>query len=107
MSLKSQENSRFSSIPDAPLGNNGNNCATFDRRARLKLRETLWRVSSIEDLTKCGRVPNSIFFPVRQYGEEFRLGGFCSCKSVWACPVCAPSIRAARGVELAEAIGTH
>jgi hypothetical protein len=103
----SQEFPGLSEGQVAPLGNNGNNSATFDRNARLRLREVLWRVTEIEDFQKCGRVPNSSFFPVRQYGDQFRLGGFCTCKSVWSCPICAPSIRAARGVELALVFTQH
>ncbi len=33
--------------------------------------------------------------------------GLLSCKSVWACPVCTAKIRAARGIELEQAIDNH
>ena len=34
-------------------------------------------------------------------------GGFCRCHSVWACPLCAPTIRRARAVELSGGFVHH
>lgn len=89
------------------LGNNGNNSGQQRRNEALRLREILWRVSSIEDFRKCGRVPNSLYFPVVETPHGFRLRGFCRCHSIWCCPICAPEIRAARGAELSSAVSRH
>jgi hypothetical protein len=93
------------------LGNNGNNSAIPghgpNRAASLSLREALWEHSSIADFRKCGQVPCSTLMPVTEGPNGFRLGGLCRCHSVWCCPVCAPEIRAARGVEIGLAVELH
>lgn len=101
------------SVPEtgASLGNYGNNSATPGQRAfreaTLQLRETLWSISSIADVRKCGKVPCQYLMPVTMTATGARLGGFCRCHSVWVCPVCAPEIRAARAVELAAGVDLH
>lgn len=76
------------------------------RRERLALRERLWRISSIADVRKCGKVPRvGSALEVRQQSGGGRLVGLCTCRSVWVCPICAPEIRAARGAEIASAVG--
>ena len=105
------------------LGNYGNNCANpghrpefgpdsgerdwvpgAGRRERLALRERLWRLSSIADVRKCGKVPRGSRLPVLEGG---RLTGLCTCHSVWVCPICAAEIRAARGAEIASAVAVR
>lgn len=97
---------------EAPrLGNYGNNSAvpgqSTSRVDALRLREVLWEHSSIADVRKCGRVPCVALMPVRETPGGFRLGGLCRCHSVWLCPICAPEIRAARGVEIGLAVELH
>lgn len=106
------------------LGNYGNNCGGpaqepdfgpgfcepasapgASRRAALALRERLWSVSSIADVRKCGRVPRERMMPLLASPGGYRLTGLCTCHSVWVCPICAPEIRSARGVQIAGAVG--
>lgn len=93
------------------LGNYGNNSCTpgqrWSRTQALRLREVLWLVSSIADVRKCGRVPVGGLMPVTDTPGGARLGGLCRCHSVWLCPICAPEIRAARGVEIGLAVELH
>jgi len=103
----SRRNAGLSQVESTALGNNGNNSRQVSRNEALALREILWRVSSIEDFRKCGRVPNSVYFPVVETPHGYRLRGLCRCHSIWCCPVCAPSIRAARGDELSRAVSRH
>lgn len=75
------------------------------RRAALALRERLWSVSSLERVRKCGKVPHGFELPlVESPGGGYRLTGLCTCHSVWACPICAPEIRAAWGGRIAAGI---
>lgn len=94
-----------------PLGSYGNNLAVPGQRAArrnaLRLRGALWKWSSIADVRKCGRVPSTHLMPMREGPEGIRLGGLCRCHSIWACPVCAPEIRASRGQEIALAVELH
>lgn len=94
-----------------PLGNYGNNSAVpgqeWCRGDALRLREVLWEWSSIADVRKCGQVPCTAQMPVVEGANGFRLGGLCRCHSVWICPVCAPEIRTARGVEIGLAVELH
>lgn len=75
------------------------------RRWALALRERLWSVSSISDVRKCGKVPRERSMPILEAPGGLRMSGLCTCHSVWLCPICAPEIRAARGVEIAAALG--
>lgn len=101
----------ISSDPAGSLGTYGNSCAVpgqrWSREDLLDLREALWEHSVIEDLRKCGRVPCAHRMPIREHGGGFRLGGLCRCHSVWACPMCAPEIRARRGEEIGLAVELH
>lgn len=74
------------------------------RRHALALRERLWSVSSIADVRKCGKVPREVNLALREAPGGFRLTGLCTCHSVWVCPICAPEIRAARGMQIREAM---
>jgi hypothetical protein len=95
----------------SPLGNYGNNCPTAAqaafRRDSLRLREVLWKWSSVPDVRKCGRVPCVQRMPVVEVGGAYRLGGLCRCHSIWLCPVCAPERRSARAVQIGSAAARH
>lgn len=66
------------------------------------LMRWLWKNSSLEGVQKCHRVPYgpNIDVYVNAVGEVF-FAGFCRCHSVWACPMCAVSIRTGRAHEMA------
>jgi len=74
------------------------------RADMLELREVLWRVSGIPDVRKCGRVRCADRLLIRSSPSGPSLSGLCRCHSVWVCPVCAPAIRARRGVQISEAV---
>lgn len=66
------------------------------------LMRWLWSNSELIGLQKCHRVrygPNVEVYVDAGGGVWF--GGFCRCHSVWACPMCAPVIRAGRAKEMA------
>lgn len=70
--------------------------------APWELVRWLWFHSSLEGLQKCHRVrygANVDVFLSADGGVFY--GGFCRCHSVWACPLCAPAIRAGRAREMA------
>lgn len=65
------------------------------------LMRWLWDHSSLDGLKKCHRVrfgPNVEVY-VSEDGRVY-FGGYCRCHSVWACPMCATVIRAARAAEM-------
>lgn len=106
-----QGNGSPATVEGPALGNHGNSCAVagqgWSRGDALALREVLWGVSSIPDVTKCGRVPCSHQMLVRRHGSGYRLGGLCRCHSVWVCPICSTEIRASRGEEIGLALELH
>lgn len=64
----------------------------------------LWANSELDGLRKCHRVRYDLV-EVFVYGDgAVRFGGFCRCHSVWACPLCAPAIRAGRAREMATGL---
>lgn len=87
----------------APLENTGNNSSPDDRRRlRWARRAVLWKLSSLQAVRHCGRVPRS-----KQDGVTLRsrggLGGFAGlqhCGSVWSCSVCGGRIRVHRALEI-------
>lgn len=79
------------------------------RARRYGRREYLWAVSSLRRVRNCGRVVID-----RETGPEVVLAadqahwrGVQTCGSVWACPVCAPKVRAGRSEEIRAALATH
>lgn len=77
---------------------------SFSRRERLRMRSALWWLSKIPDLRKCGRVRRDLSLRIVDTENGPRMLGLCRCHSVWACPVCAVEIRAARGREISRAL---
>lgn len=87
-----------------PLGKYGNNSPNPGQEAYRLLR-WLWLWSSLEQVRKCQRVRHSGTVDVLADGlGRVVFRGFCTCKSVWACPVCAARIRAGRARELSASL---
>lgn len=63
----------------------------------------LWQWSSLAGVRKCMRVR---YGPgVEVFGDDsgnVYFGGFCRCHSVWACPLCAPAVRAGQAKQMAR-----
>lgn len=103
-----------SDAPGAPgrLENYADNAApplTSDdaRSRRYRLREALWRLSSLERVRKCGRVRRGDLVGVR-YGEAGAgFSGLCSCGSPWADPVCNAKIMYRRFLDLGVGLARH
>jgi hypothetical protein len=83
-----------------------------DRRGRrFAQRDALWAITTLERVRKCGRATNG------NHGDGLAAivvnagvahwSGFCSCGSIWACPVCSAKIRATRADEIARAVAKH
>ena len=63
----------------------------------------LWQWSSLAGVRKCMRVrygPGVEVF-CDDSGNVY-FGGFCRCHSVWACPLCAPAVRAGQARQMAR-----
>lgn len=70
------------------------------------LMRYLWVQSTLEGLRKCHRVRYGPHLDVYRQDVEVGPGkvffkGFCRCHSVWACPLCAPTIRRGRAESIA------
>ncbi|MEU7162573.1 protein rep [Streptomyces chrestomyceticus] len=81
------------------------------RGKRFAQREVLWSITSLERVRKCGRTTNGNvgdgMAAVVMNGTVAHWSGFCSCGSIWACPVCSAKIRATRADEIARAVANH
>ncbi|MGW4041171.1 protein rep [Streptomyces sp. NPDC004778] len=83
-----------------------------DRRGkRFAQRQVLWGITTIPRVKKCGRTTNGnvgdgLAAVVVNAGVA-HWSGFCSCGSIWACPVCSAKIRATRADEIARAVARH
>lgn len=84
-----------------------------ERRAtRLDARYALWELSSLKRVRACGRyaartdqgVTVKASGAAADGSRVAGLGGVQSCGSVWACPVCAQKVQAARQAEVASAL---
>lgn len=87
------------------LGNYGSNVGNPGQELVAppwELMRWLWSHSGLEGLQKCHRVryQAGVDVFVAESGQV-TYGGFCRCHSVWACPLCAPLIRAGRAREMA------
>jgi hypothetical protein len=86
-----------------PPREHANNCG---RTADLSAAQTLAKVSSIERVRDCRRVPvgsaPGVSVHARVDGAHF--GHLETCSSVWACPRCARRIMQGRGDEIGRAI---
>lgn len=94
--------------PQAPLENTGSNVSAFDRkRVRYQRRELLWKVSKLQSVRQCGRVPRSEDSGVTLRCSTGIAGyaGLQHCGSVWACPVCAARILVHRALEIGAVLG--
>lgn len=83
-----------------------------ERRARrFGQREVLWTITTLPRVKKCGRTTNGnvgdgLAAVVMNAGVA-HWSGFCTCGSIWACPVCSAKIRATRADEIARAVARH
>jgi hypothetical protein len=73
--------------------------------APWELLRWLWGNTRLPGLAKCHRVRwrNNVEVLVSVAGDV-RYRGFCRCHSVWACPLCAPSIRQGRAQLVGSAL---
>ena len=100
----------------ASLGNDANSSSTAAqeqcerRAARYRLRSKLAKVTRLERVKHCGRVPvvgGGIALVCSEGAPGERVAGWrglASCGSVWACPRCAAVIGQRRAAELREAL---
>lgn len=75
------------------------------RSNRHSRRAILWKLSTLERVTKCGRVMSAGQVAVRVREGVAGLAGLCTCGSVWACPVCNSKVMARRAVEIGAIVG--
>ncbi|MEV0938721.1 protein rep, partial [Streptomyces phaeochromogenes] len=81
------------------------------RGKRFAQRVVLRRISTLPRVQKCGLVTNgnegngSAAIVVNEGHASW--SGYCSCGSIWACPVCAAKIRLVRADEIARAVAKH
>ena len=99
--------------PARPVGRPRLVCGENDspHRSRRHLRAWLWEHVHRQDhrVATCGRFPIS-GEPIavrRAPGGAHHVAGVQSCGSVWACPCCAPKVRARRAQELDDALRAH
>ncbi|MGW0689669.1 protein rep [Streptomyces sp. NPDC002754] len=81
------------------------------REKRFAQRAVLWSISTLPRVKKCGRTTNGNEgdgkAAIKVQGGVAHWSGFCSCGSIWACPVCSAKIRATRADEIARAVAKH
>lgn len=95
-----------------PLENTGNNSSTrplaaAERRAdRWDRRALLWRVSSLQSVRHCGRVPRSSSSGIEARARDgvAAYAGLQHCGSVWSEPVCSAKILTHRALEIGEVL---
>lgn len=65
----------------------------------------LWKNSQLDSLRKCHKVRYDVNVDVFVSPDgSVSFAGFCRCHSVWACPLCAPVIRAGRASDMASGL---
>lgn len=81
------------------------------RERRFAQRQALWAITSLDRVRKCGRTTNGNvgdgLAAIVVNGSVAHWSGFCTCGSIWACPVCSAKIRATRADEIARAVAAH
>ncbi|MGW1306727.1 protein rep [Streptomyces sp. NPDC002514] len=81
------------------------------RGKRFAQRDALWAITSLDRVRKCGRTTNGNvgdgLAAIVVNGSVAHWSGFCTCGSIWACPVCSAKIRASRADEIARAVAKH
>ena len=81
------------------------------RERRFAQRQALWAITSLDRVRKCGRTTNGNvgdgLAAIVVNGSVAHWAGFCTCGSIWACPVCSAKIRATRADEIARAVAAH
>lgn len=82
-----------------------------DRRTkRYAQRVVLRRISTLARVKKCGLVPNGAEdggAAIVVLDGHASWSGYCSCGSIWACPVCQGKIRLVRADDYARMIACH
>lgn len=92
----------------AASGALGNTRITFPvsesgRSGRFHMRAGLHKLSSLDRVRKCGRVPvaQGVVLKVTEAERRYAgYGGLHTCGSVWACPVCSAKVAAHRKEEV-------
>jgi Replication protein len=81
------------------------------RERRFAQRQALWMLTTLDRVRKCGRTTNGNvgdgLAAIVVNGGVAHWSGFCTCGSIWACPVCSAKIRATRADEIARAVAAH
>lgn len=72
------------------------------RRARYRLRRSLWLLTSLKSVRGCGRslVRGESAVSVNRSGDGSGYGGLARCSSVSSCPVCSARIRQGRADQI-------
>lgn len=90
----------------SPIGENQKRVAR--RGDRLRLRNVLWRESTLRRVQWCGRARIKYGnVPVFVQAGVAHLGNVQLCGSVHSCPVCAAKIRQQRATEIDRAVRLH
>lgn len=80
---------------------------------RYDVRRGLWRVSGMQRVAACGRVPAGMVDQLGVHrvegadGARGAITGLAVCGSVWACPVCSAHIRHERAADLQRGAERH
>jgi hypothetical protein len=73
------------------------------RDGRYALHDGLVRVSALQRVKACHRRPHADHVTGKLSGTVAGFGGLQTCGSIWACPLCSPTIRQTRAAELEAA----
>jgi hypothetical protein len=77
------------------------------REARYWLRRGLWKVTSLDRLSHCGRHLTADYTRVHIKDGSAYYVDVQTCGSIWACPVCSARIRQRRAGEIEAAVLAH
>ncbi|MFD7615307.1 protein rep, partial [Streptomyces sp. NPDC059828] len=81
------------------------------RERRFAQRSVLRTITTLDRVKKCGIVTNGNEgegrIALRVVGGTAYWSGYCTCGSIWACPVCQAKIRNYRAAEYAAMVAAH
>jgi hypothetical protein len=93
---------------ETPRSDPENDLRKTRRETRFSQRSALWAMTTLERVKKCGRATNgnegSGLAAIKAKDGVAYWSGFCTCGSIWACPVCSAKIRCHRADEFARMI---
>ncbi len=89
-------------------GSSGDDLRQDRRRARFELLDALREWTIFDRVRKCGKIPNGVGgVALRAKDGAAYWSGYCTCGSVWSCPVCAAVILFARADEIGRIAAAH